>query len=328
MEYVKLGNSSLKVPRISMGALCMGDPKWRPYVLPEDESRIILRRALDHGINFIDTANYYSMGRSEEIVGRAVKDFMRREDVIIATKGGNAMRPTPTGGGYSRKNLLAAVDASLKRLGTDYIDLYHTHIWQHDTDLDEMVEAFDHLVRTGKILYAGITIMPVWAFVKCVTKAKCSGLASFAAVSNHYNLLWREDERELLPFCRREGIGVLAHSPFARGLLAGRARRAGPGKTTRSGTDEYAAFCYGQPEDVAFADLVEDLAAARGVKSAQLALAWILSKPGIHSVTVGATRPEQLDDAVAAQSIRLSAEEIERLEKPYRYRPAECREPA
>lgn len=323
---MNLGKSSLKVPRISIGALTMGDPKWRPYVLPEEESRAVLKRAMDHGVNLIDTANYYSMGRSEEIVGRAVKDFMRREDVIIATKGGNAMRATPTGGGYSRKNLLAAVDASLKRLGTDYIDLYQTHIWQHDTDLDEMIDAFDHLVSIGKILYAGITIMPVWAFVKCVTKAKCTGKAHFISVSNHYNLLWREDERELLPFCRREGIGVLAHSPFARGLLAGRARRSGPAKTVRSDTDEYASFCYGQPEDVAFADLVEDLAVARGVKPAQLALAWILSKPGIHSVTIGVTRPEQIDDAVAAQSITLSDEEIEKLERPYRFRAAECRE--
>jgi len=327
LEYVNLGRTSLKVPRISIGALCMGDPGWRSYVLPEEQSRAVLRRAVESGINFIDTANYYSMGQSEEIVGRAVKDFMRREDVVIATKGGNAMRPGPAGGGYSRKNLLAAVDASLKRLGTDYIDLYQTHIWQHDTDLDEMIDAFDHLVRSGRILYAGITIMPVWAFVKCVTKAKCAGRAHFVSVSNHYNLLWREDERELLPFCRREGIGVLAHSPFARGLLAGRARRAGPAKTIRSDTDEYASFCYGQPDDIAFADLVEDLAIARGVKSAQLALAWVLSKPGIHSVTIGVTRPEQIDDALAAQSIKLSAEDIEKLEKPYRYRPAECREP-
>lgn len=304
----------------------MGDPNWRPYVLPETESRAVLKRAFEHGINFIDTANYYSMGRSEEIVGRAVKDFMPRDDVIIATKGGNAMRPSPTAKGYSRKNLLAAVDASLTRLGTDYIDLYHTHIWQHDTDLDELIDAFDHLVKTGKILYAGITIMPVWAFVKCVTKAKCTGRAHFVAVSNHYNLLWREDERELLPFCRREGIGVLAHSPFARGLLAGRARRQGPAKTIRSDTDEYASFCYGQPEDVALADRVEDLAVARGVKSAQLALAWILSKPGIHSVTIGVTKPDQIDDAIAAQSIKLSTEEIAMLEEGYRYRPAECRE--
>lgn len=327
MQYVNLGSSSLKVSRLSMGALCMGDPKWRPYVLPEEESRAVFRRALDHGFNLIDTSNYYSMGRSEEIVGRAVKDFVRRDDIIIATKVGNPMRSTPTGGGYSRKNLLAAVDESLKRLGTDYIDLYQTHIWQHGTELDEMIDAFDCLVRSGKILHAGITIMPVWSFVTCVVKAKCTGRAPFVSVSNHYNLLWREDERELLPFCRREEIGVLAHSPFARGLLCGRSRRSGPEKTIRSDTDDYATFCYGQPEDIAFADMVEDAAKARGVKAAQLALAWVLSKPGIHSVTIGATRPEQIDDAVAAQSIKLSPEEIDKLEKPYHYRQAECREP-
>ncbi len=325
MKYVKLGRSSLKVSRLSIGALCFGDPAWRPYVLQEDESRAIIRRSLDHGFNLIDTSNYYSAGRSEEIVGRALNDLVRRDDVILATKVGNPMRPAQTASGFSRKNLLAAVDESLRRLRTDYIDLYQTHIWQNGTDLDEMVDAFDYLVRSGKILYAGITIMPVWAFVSCVVKARCSGRAPFVSVSNHYNLLWREDERELLPFCRNEGIGVIAHSVFGRGLLCGKARRAGPGKTIRSDTDEYAAFCYGQPQDVAYADMVEEVARARGVKAAQIALAWVLSKPGIHSAIIGATRPEHVDDAVATLSIKLSPEEIERLEKPYIYRPAECR---
>jgi 1-deoxyxylulose-5-phosphate synthase len=324
MEYVNLGTSSLKVSRLCIGALCMGDPAWRPYVLPEDGSRAVFKRALDHGFNLIDTSNYYSMGRSEEIVGRLVKEFVRRDDIIIATKFGNPMRRTPTGGGYSRKNILAAVDASLRRLQTDYIDLYQTHIWQHDTDLDEMVDALDYLVRVGKILYSGITVMPVWSFVSCVVKAKCAGRAPFVSVSNHYNLLWREDERELLPFCRHEGIGVLAHSVFARGMLCGRQRRAGSAKTIRSDTDEYAAFCYGQPEDYTYADLVEDIAGERGVSAAQLALAWVLSKPAVHSAILGATRPEQLDDAVTALSIKLSPEEMQRLEKPYRYRQAEC----
>jgi aryl-alcohol dehydrogenase (NADP+) len=327
MEYVRLGRSNLKVSRLSIGALCFGDPSWRPYVLREEESRAVIKRSLDHGFNLIDTSNYYSMGRSEEIVGNALKDLVRRDEIIVATKVGNSMRKEPNAAGFSRKNLTAAVDDSLRRLRTDYIDLYQTHIWHHGTDLDEMVDAFDHLVRSGKILYAGITIMPVWAFVSCVVKARAVGKAPFVSVSNHYNLLWREDERDLLPFCRAEGIGVLAHSVFARGLLCGKARRNGPGKTIRSDSDEYQAFCYGQPQDVAYANLVEDVANARGVRPAQIALAWILSKPGIHSATIGATRPEHVDDAVAAEAIKLTPEEMEQLEKPYIYRPAECREP-
>lgn len=324
MEYVKLGRSNLRVGRLSLGALCFGDPKWRPYVLPEAESRAIIRRALDHGMNLIDTSNYYSLGASEEIVGRAVKDFVRRDDIVIATKVGNPMRSTPTSGGFSRKNLFASVDESLRRLNTDYIDLYQTHIWQADTDLEEVVAAFDDLVRSGKILYAGVTILPVWQFVTCVVTARERGLAPFVSVSNHYNLLWREDERELLPFCRSTGIGVLSHSPFARGLLCGRARRTEGTRTIRSGTDEYAAQCYHREEDFRLADLVEDLASARGVKPAQLALAWVLAQPGIHSVIIGATRPEHVDDAVAAMSLRLSEEECARLEAGYRFRPAEC----
>lgn len=324
MEYVKLGKSNLRVGRLSLGGLCFGDPKWRPYVLPEQESRAIIRRALDLGINFIDTSNYYSLGASEEIIGRAVKDFVRRDDIVIATKVGNPMRSTPTSGGFSRKNLFAAVDESLRRLNTDYIDLYQTHIWQAGTDLDEVVVAFDDLVRSGKILYAGITIMPVWQFVTCVVTAKKTGLTPFVSVSNHYNLLWREDERELLPFCRSEGIGVLAHSPFARGLLCGRARRTEETKTIRAGTDEYAAQCYHRDEDFALADLVEDVANARGVKPSQVALAWVLSRPAVDSVIIGPTRPEHLDDAVAALSLQLSADECERLEGAYRLRPAEC----
>ncbi len=321
MQYLKLGGANLQVSRLSLGALCFGDPAWRPYVLPEEESRAVIRRALDHGFNLIDTSNYYSLGKSEEIVGRALKDFVKRDDIVLATKVGNRMGSNPNSGGYSRKNLLAAVEASLKRLNTDYIDLYQTHIWQENVDLDEVVDVLDHLVRQGKILYAGITVMPTWQFVSCVVSARKTGRTAFASVSNHYNLLWREDERELLPFCLKEGIGVIAHSPHARGVLCGKARRTQGTHTVRAMTDEYAAHCYQQPNDFAIADLVEDVANARGVKPSQIALAWVLSRPAVHSVLIGATNPSQVDDAVAALSIELTPEECSTLEEAYIHRP-------
>lgn len=324
MEYVKLGNTNLKVGRLSLGGLCFGDPIWRPYVLAEDDSRTIIRRALDYGFNLIDTSNYYSLGRSEEIIGRALKDFVPRDEIVIATKVGNPMGTGPNAGGFSRKHLFSAIDESLRRLDTDYIDIYQTHIWHKGTDLEEMIVAFDDLVRAGKILYPGITIMPIWQFVSCVVMARNKGLTAFATVSNQYNLIWREDERELLPFCRSEGIGVLAHSPLARGLLCGRARRTEGTRTVRSTTDEYAEQCYHRNEDIALADLIDDLAKERGVKPAQLALSWVLSRPDVHSVIVGPTRPEHIDDAVEALSIELVDEDRERLEGAYRYRPVEC----
>jgi aryl-alcohol dehydrogenase-like predicted oxidoreductase len=325
MEQVKLGRTNLKVSRLSLGALCFGDPAWRPYVVDEAASQAIIRRALDHGINLIDTSNYYSFGRSEEVVGRAWRDLVRRDDIILATKVGNPMREAANAGSFSRKNIFAAVEASLRRLNTDHIDIYQTHIWKEDgIDLDEVVDAFDDLVRQGKILYPGVTVMPVWQFVSCVISARHTRRTPFATVSNHYNLLWREDERELLPFCRSGGIGVIAHSPHARGVLCGSARRTPGTQTVRATTDEYAALCYQQPHDFAMADLVEQIAGERGVKPSQIALAWVLSKPGIHSVLFGATRPEHVDDAAAALGIRLSAEECERLESPYIHRPPDA----
>jgi aryl-alcohol dehydrogenase-like predicted oxidoreductase len=316
MDYVKLGATNLQVSRLSLGGLTFGDPKWRPYALPESSSRAIISRALHHGINLFDTSNYYSLGRSEEILGAALKDLVRREDIILATKVGNPLNKMPNHGGFSRKHLLSAVDDSLRRLKTDYIDIYQIHIWMPDINLEEMLYAFDALVRSGKILYVGATVMPAWQLVRCVLTAKRLNIASLATIQNHYNLVWREDERELLPFCRHENIGLLSHSPHARGLLCGNARRAGPSKTIRSDTDEYQTYCYSRPEDYAVVDLVEDIAQKRGIKPPQVALAWVLSK-GIHSPLIGATRPEHVDDAVAALSIRLAPEDMERLEKAY-----------
>lgn len=316
MEYVKLGASNLRVSRISLGGLTFGDPKWRPYALGDSESRAIIRRALDHGINLFDTSNYYSLGRSEEIVGGALKDFVPRSEIILSTKVGNPLGKSPNNGGFSRKHLFSAVDDSLKRLKTDYIDIYQIHIWMPDINIEEMLTAFNDLVRSGKILYLGATVMPTWQFVRCVLTAKHLNVAGFATVQNHYNLAWREDERELLPFCRHENVGLLSHSPHARGLLCGNARRTGATKTIRSGTDEYQAYCYSRPEDYVLVDLVEEVARKHGVKPAQVALAWVLSK-GIHSPLIGATRPEHIDDAAAALSITLDPLDVDRLEKAY-----------
>jgi aryl-alcohol dehydrogenase-like predicted oxidoreductase len=316
MEYVKLGASNLRVSRISLGGLTFGDPKWRPYALGDSESRAIIRRALDHGINLFDTSNYYSLGRSEEIVGGALKDFVPRSEIILSTKVGNPLGKSPNNGGFSRKHLFSAVDDSLKRLKTDYIDIYQIHIWMPDINIEEMLTAFNDLVRSGKILYLGATVMPTWQFVRCVLTAKHLNIAGFATVQNHYNLVWREDERELLPFCRHENVGLLSHSPHARGLLCGNGRRTGATKTIRSGTDEYQAYCYSRPEDYVLVDLVEEVSRKHGVKPAQVALAWVLSK-GIHSPLIGATRPEHIDDAVATLSITLDPLDADRLEKAY-----------
>lgn len=324
MEFSRLGKTNLTVSRLSLGAMSFGDTAWRSWMLDEVQSRAVVKRALDHQINVIDTCNFYSLGRSEEIVGTVIKDFVCREDIILATKVGNPMRKALNAGGFSRKHLFAEVDASLRRLKTDYIDLYQTHIWNPSTNLEEMVVAFDDLVRSGKVLYVGATDMPAWQFVKSVIMAEERGLAGFATMQNHYNLLWREDERELMPFCVAQGIGLMPYSPHARGMLCGAARRGDPGKTKRSGDDEYADRWYGRDSDRALADLVEALAKERGVKPGQIALAWVLSRPGIHSPVIGATRPEHIDDAVAALEIKLDAAECARLEQAYALRPRQA----
>ena len=320
MKYMHLGATNLRVSRVSLGALCFGDPGWRPYVVDEAASAAIMRRAFELGVNLVDTSDYYSAGRSEEIVGRAVAEMMPRNEVIIATKVGNPMADAPNSGGYSRRHILAAAEASLRRLRTDYIDIYQTHIWDPATDLEEMVAAFDDLVRQGKVRHVGVTVMPTWQLVSAIGVAERAGRTAFRTVSNHYNLLWREDEHELLPFCASAGMGVIAHSPHARGRLCGRARREGATATVRAATDEYADRCYGQAADFALADLVEQLASARGIKPAQFALAWVLSRPAIHSALIGATRPEHVDDAVVALDIELAAEDVARAEAAYSWR--------
>lgn len=322
MEYVNLGRSNLKVSRLILGAMGFGDPSWRSWVLEADASRAIMRRALDLGINAIDTCNFYSLGRSEEIVGAAIKDFVRREDIVIATKAGNPMWKAPNAGGFSRKHLFEAVEASLKRLGVDYIDLYQTHIWNPATNLEEMVDAFDALVRSGKILYAGITDIPFWQFATAELFAKHEGRARFVSVQNHYNPIWREDERDLMPFCRAQGIALISYSPMGRGFLCGRERRDPKTGTERVRSDDYAQKLFGRPSDEAVADAVLAVAKARNVQPAQATLAWTLSRPGMTAPVFGATKPEHVDAAIAALDLKLDPSEIKAIEAPYVPRPA------
>jgi aryl-alcohol dehydrogenase (NADP+) len=308
------------VSRLSLGAMGIGDKKWRSWVLDADEAKPIVRRALDSGINLIDSCDFYSNGASEAVLGQLLDGFINRDEVLIATKFGMHMGPSPNQRGYSRKHIIEAAEASLRRLRTDRIDLYQTHIWDPTTNIEEMVEALDYLVRTGKVLYVGATDMPAWQFVKAVCYAKANRLAHFVSMQSHYNLVWREDERELFPFCRAEGIGLLPYSPVARGFLSGKARRTDGGQTERARTDSYANEWYGRPEDEAVAQAVEEVARERGASPSQVALAWVLHNPAVHSPVIGPTRVEHVEEAVAALDIRLDAAEIERLQSPYRPR--------
>ena len=320
MEYLRLGQCGLKVSRLALGAMGFGDRAWRSWVLPLEESRAVFRRAADAGINLIDTCDYYSSGVSEHIVGTLIAEHGNRSDWIVTTKVGNPMGKGPNARGFSRKHLFEAVDASLRRLRTDYIDIYQTHIWDPATNLAEMMAAFADLVRSGKVLYIGITDMPFWQFATAYFHAAQHGLPRFVAVQNHYNLIWREDERELLPFCRAQGIGLIPYSPMARGFLCGRSRRNETSMTERARTDDYTYKLYGRASDEAVVDAVADLARERGVSPAQVALAWTLHQPGITAPIIGATRPDHVDEALSALSLRLSPEELQRLEAPYQPR--------
>ncbi|HEX5325779.1 MAG TPA: aldo/keto reductase [Acetobacteraceae bacterium] len=317
MDHVRLGRAGLKVSRLGLGAMGFGDRSWRSWVLDLEQSRAVFRRAIAAGINFIDTCDYYSAGASEEIVGTLVAEFGNRAELVIATKVGNPMGRDANARGFSRKHVIEAAERSLRRLRTDYIDIYQTHIWDPTSNLEELTEAFDHLVRAGKVLYVGITDMPFWQFATAYFHAEREGLARFASVQNHYNLLWRNDERELLPFCRAQGIGLIPYSPMARGFLCGRARRLDPTRTERARTDDYTYKLYGRPADEAIVDRVAELAASRGVSAAQVALAWVLHQPGVTAPIIGATQPHHVDEAAAALEINLGAEELELLDAPY-----------
>ena len=321
MEYVRLGRTGLKVSRICLGMMTYGDPGWRSWVLPEEQSRPIIRRALEHGINFFDTADMYSLGVSEEITGRAMKDFATRDAVVIATKVFNAMGPGPNDRGLSRKHVLSSIDGSLRRLGTDYVDLYQIHRWDRETPIEETLSALDDIVRAGKARYIGASSMAAWQFAKALHLSDRRGWARFVSMQNHYNLVYREEEREMLPLCLDEGIAVIPWSPLARGFLAGnrnaadRAREAGA--TARATSDHIAHDLYYADSDFRIVDRVVSLAGARGVRPAQVALAWLLTRRGVVAPIVGASKMAHLEDAIAALQLRLSDEEVRSLEEPY-----------
>lgn len=321
MDYIRFGSTGLKVSRICLGTMSYGGPteRWK-WALDEETSRPFIKRALELGINFFDTADFYSAGRSEEIVGKALRDFAAsRDEVVLATKVFFEMGPGPNDRGLSRKHIMSAIDASLKRLGTDYVDLYQIHRWDYGTPIEETMEALHDVVKAGKARYIGASSMYAWQFSKALYTADLHGWTRFTAMQNYYNLVYREEEREMLPLCQDQGIAVIPWSPLARGLLTRKPSLARD-ETLRAQTDGFGRTLYSN-EDLPVVQRVYELAEARGLPMAQIALAWMLSKPVITSPIIGATRPHHLDDAVAALSVRLTPEEISQLEAPYRSHP-------
>ncbi|MEI2401995.1 aldo/keto reductase [Niallia taxi] len=317
MEYVKLGNTGMDVSRLCLGCMSFGVPERgnHSWVLNEEESRPIIKRALELGINFLDTANVYSDGTSEEIVGRALKDFADRDEIVLATKVHGRMHQGPNGAGLSRKAIMNEIDKSLKRLGTDYVDLYQIHRWDYDTPIEETMEALHDVVKAGKARYIGASSMYAWQFLKAQHIAEKNGWTKFITMQNHLNLLYREEEREMLPLCKEEKIGVIPWSPLARGKLT----RNWEETTARSETDEFGKSLYAQTAaaDKMIVERVAQIAEMRGVSRAQIALAWVLQKETVASPIIGSTKMSHLEDAVAALAVTLSQEEIAQLEEPY-----------
>ncbi|MDR3496796.1 MAG: aldo/keto reductase [Ancalomicrobiaceae bacterium] len=321
MDYVKLGRTGLEVSRICLGCMSYGDPSWRnwSWVKDEADSRPFLKRALDLGINFFDTANVYSLGASETIVGRALKDYARRTDVVIATKVYNAMGEGPNQRGLSRKHIFEAIDASLKRLGTDYVDLYQIHRFDYSTPIEETLEALNDVVKAGKALYLGASSMWARQFVRMVLTSRANGWAEFVSMQDFYNLAYREEEREMIPFCQEESIAVIPWSPLARGFLAG--NRPPQGEPSRRGAeDQLAQGYFGSLQDYRVKARLDEVAARLGLKPSVLALAWVMSKPGVTAPIVGATKLAHLDDAVAALDVALDVATQRELEEPYQPR--------
>ena len=321
MKYTNLGRSGLKVSRICLGMMSYGDPKWRSWILTEEAGRPFVKRALEAGINFFDAADMYSLGVTEQILGRAVRDFAQRDRVVIATKAYFPMSDDVNDRGLSRKHLLSAVERSLERLGTDYIDLYQIHRDDPSTPMEETLRALDDLIRSGKVRYIGASSMAAWQFAKALYLADRHGLTRFVSMQNHYNLVYREEEREMMPLCCEEGIGVVPWSPLARGFLAGNRRSSDKGETARAQSDKIAHELYYRETDFRIVDRVVALAGQKGVKPAQIALAWLLHQPGVTAPIVGATKMEQLDQAIAALDITLSEEECRNLEELYEPHP-------
>jgi 1-deoxyxylulose-5-phosphate synthase len=321
MEYVRFGSTGLKVSRICLGCMSYGQPDegWQ-WTLDEETSRPYIQRALEMGINFFDTANVYSNGRSEEIVGKALRDFATRDEVVIATKVRFPMGKGPNDQGLSRKHILSSIDASLKRLGTDYVDLYQIHRWDYETPIDETLEALNDVIRAGKARYIGASAMYAWQFTKALYTADLHGLTRFVSIQPHYNLIYREEEREMLPLCQDQKIAVIPFSPLARGMLTRKPSKE-QNETLRAQTDALAKTRYTQEDNITIIQRVSELAEVRGLPMAQVALAWMLTKPVITSPIIGATKPHHLEDAIAAISVQLSPDEIRHLEEAYRPHP-------
>jgi aryl-alcohol dehydrogenase-like predicted oxidoreductase len=317
MDYTHLGNTGLRVSRICLGMMSYGSSEWRPWVLDEPDAEPFVRGAVEGGITFFDTADMYSLGASEEVTGRLLAKYISRDDAVVATKVFNPMGPGENQRGLGRKHVLASIDASLKRLGMDYVDLYQTHRWDRDTPIEETMEALNDVVRAGKARYIGASSMFAWQFAKAQHVAAVNGWARFVSMQPHYNLLYREEEREMIPQCLDQGVGVIPWSPLARGVLAGNRSRGGERHTTRAGSDEFADWLYSQPTDFDVVDRVVEVADERDVKPAQVALAWLLHKPGVTAPIIAATKLSHLEDALAAAELELSDDEIARLEEPY-----------
>jgi aryl-alcohol dehydrogenase-like predicted oxidoreductase len=321
MNYIRFGTTGLKVSGLCLGAMSYGSKKWREWVLEEEEARPIIRHAIESGINFFDGADMYSTGVSEEILGRALKDFgTGRDSQVIATKLYMPMSSDPNDRGLSRKHVMRSIDRSLRRLGTDYVDLYQIHRFDYETPIEETLEALNDCVRAGKVRYIGGSAMFAWQFLKMVMTSDARHLARFASMQCYYNLLYRENEREVIPMCRAEGIAVIPYSPLARGFVAGNRKRGGGGETVRSKTDPFSDRDYYHEQDFVIVDRITAVAQQRGVKNAQVAMAWILQKPGITAPILGATKSAYIDEAIADMSLKLTADEMKTLEEPYQPR--------
>lgn len=322
MQYANLGNSGLKVSRLCLGMMSYGTSAWRPWVLDEEPARPFIKKALDAGINFFDTADMYSKGVSEEVLGKTLKYFgVRRENVVIATKVYFNLTDEVNAGGLSRKHIMDAIDASLERLGMEHVDLYQIHRWDYETPIEETMEALHDVVKAGKARYIGASSMHAWQFAKAQYTADLHGWTRFVSMQNHYNLIYREEEREMIPFCVDQGVGLIPWSPLARGFFAGNRKREGGGETTRAKNDEYAERLYFSKGDFEVAERVQEVAQKRGLTGSQIALAWLLNKPHITAPIIGATRLEHLEQAIAALEISLTEDEVKSLEEPYQAHP-------
>ncbi len=317
MEYCRLGKSGLKVSRLCLGTMSIGTPEWRPWVLAEDQGRPLVKRAVEAGINFFDTADMYSSGKSEEAVGKILKEFLRREEAVVATKVFHRTGPGQNEQGLSRKHITHAIDASLRRLGMEYVDLYQIHRWDYHTPVEETMDALHDVVKAGKARYIGASSMFAYQLATAQAAARAQGNMTFVSMQNHYNLVYREEEREMNPYCRQEGIALIPWSPQARGFLAGNRTKDKSGPTPRSQTDQYGHGLYYADADFQIADRTVELAKKRTCKPTQIALAWLLQQSGVTAPIIGATKPEHIDDAVGALGITLDADECRFLEELY-----------